>query len=106
MLRFLNEFFGFDKGNSQFFCILNTVEPRYSAIEGTEKNRIKSRSILKVFLLKGPKIFRTTSRFALYRGSTVQIFLNTKLWFFYQKVRPKKHWNKKFKKEFLIIMWM
>jgi hypothetical protein len=54
-----------------------TVEPRYSAIEAAEKNSHKievrtiSRSILKVFLLKGPKIFRTKSRFALYLGSTV-----------------------------------
>jgi hypothetical protein len=59
-----------------------TVGPRYSAIEGAEKNSHKievctiSRSILKVLLLKGPKIFRTKSRFALYRdalyrGSTV-----------------------------------
>jgi hypothetical protein len=58
-----------------FVYAFYTVELRYSAIEGAEKLSHKIevrtilRSILKVFLLKGPKVFRTKSRFALYRGA-------------------------------------
>jgi UDP-2,3-diacylglucosamine pyrophosphatase LpxH len=47
----------------------DTVEPRYSAIEGTEKIRTISRSILKVFFVEGTKKF-----FALNQGSTVQCY--------------------------------
>jgi hypothetical protein len=41
--------------------------------------RIKSRSILKVFLLKRLKNFRTKSRFALYRGSAVPFYFSGQL---------------------------
>jgi hypothetical protein len=84
------EFFGV-REECENFCwkleFFYAVEPRHSAIEGTGKFshnievRTISRSILKVSLLKGPKISRTKSRFvlyrgALYRGSIVFFWLN------------------------------
>jgi hypothetical protein len=56
-------------GPSKFFA-LSVLQSNlsYMRSKGPKKIRIKSRSILKVLLLKGPKFF------ALYRDSTVMFF--------------------------------